>query len=185
MQNLFDGYPIAQEKPNTERPAPLPNVMNRTEVISHLNQIGEVFTLSMEATLGDAFPHIAGWPAETIPHTINGYQRFLTEIRSSSAGNIVAGYVIRFKQLLLIEFGESVLESLESELITLHNNDIIRNEKGNSGAELTLWRVAYPDDATNTPPTTFDLLSTFLLLMQMKNLIIRSSARKHLEKEEK
>lgn len=185
MQNLFDGYPMAQEKPNTERPAPLPNVMNRTEVISHLNQIGEVFTLSMEATLGDAFPHIAGWPAETIPHTINGYQRFLTEIRSSSAGNIVAGYVIRFKQLLLIEFGEAVLESLESELITLHNDEIIRNEKGNGGAELTLWRVAYPDDATNAPPTTFDLLSTFLLLMQMKNLIIRSSARKHLEKEEK
>ncbi|ENJ7998949.1 hypothetical protein AB2K85_000684 [Escherichia coli] len=185
MQNLFDGYPMAQEKPNTERPVPLPNVMNRTEVISHLNQIGEVFTLSMEATLGDAFPHIAGWPAETIPHTINGYQRFLTEIRSSSVGNVVAGYVIRFKQLLLIEFGEGVLEALESELITLHNNEIIRNEKGNGDAELTLWRVAYPSDTTNTPPTTFDLLSTFLLLMQMKNLIIRSSARKHLEKEEK
>lgn len=185
MQNLFDGYPMAQEKPNTERAVPLPNVMNRTEVISHLNQIGEIFTLSMQATLGDAFPHIAGWPAETIPHTINGYQRFLTEIRSSSVGNVVAGYVIRFKQLLRIEFGEDVLEALESELVSLHNNEIIRNEKGNGDTELTLWRVAYPSDTTNTPPTTFDLLSTFLLLMQMKNLIIRSSARKQLAQEEK
>ncbi|EBY4555890.1 hypothetical protein D4Z32_22885, partial [Salmonella enterica subsp. enterica serovar Agama] len=61
----------------------------------------------------------------------------------------------------------------------------IRNEKGNGDTEPTLWRVAYPDDTTNTPPTTFDLLSTFLLLMQMKNLIIRSSARKQLAQEEK
>lgn len=182
--NLFGG-PVTPGHQIIDDVKPLPNVMTRTEVINRLNQIGEVFTLSMKSVLEDAFPHIAGWPAETIPHTINGYQRFLTEIRSTSSGNVIAGFVIRFKQLLLIEFGKDVIDSLERELVSLDDNEIVRNEKGEGSNELTLWKLAYPDDITNTPPTTYDLISTFLLLMQMKNLIIRASASKVLGTEEK
>ncbi|HCJ5819072.1 TPA: hypothetical protein NU463_004731, partial [Escherichia coli] len=56
---------------------PIPSDMKREDIIRHINQIGDVFTLSMKAILEDAFETIAEYPVEIIPHTINGYQRFL------------------------------------------------------------------------------------------------------------
>ncbi|MCT7475844.1 hypothetical protein N5V81_12745 [Escherichia coli] len=63
---------------------PIPSDMKREDIIRHINQIGDVFTLSMKAILEDAFETIAEYPVEIIPHTINGYQRFLGDHQGSS-----------------------------------------------------------------------------------------------------
>ncbi|AFQ96717.1 hypothetical protein G173_gp172 [Erwinia phage phiEaH2] len=160
--------------------------MNRDEVIQRLNQIGDVFTLSLRTVTDDtAFENTAGFAAEMIPHTVNGYQRFLDDITKSAAGRVIAGFVIRFKQLLLIEFGEYVIASLENELVTLSPNDIIAAEKGEGHNETTLWKIAHPDNPDLAPPSEYDLLTSFLLLMQMKNLIIRAGAQQQMQQDEK
>ena len=48
--NLFGG-PVTPGHQIVDDVKPLPNVMTRTEVINRLNQIGEVFTLSMKSVL--------------------------------------------------------------------------------------------------------------------------------------
>lgn len=65
---------------------PIPSDMKREDIIRHINQIGDVFTLSMKAILEDAFETIAEYPVEIIPHTINGYQRFSTPLPKVVAG---------------------------------------------------------------------------------------------------
>lgn len=183
-ENLFNGAALGtREVPES---GVMRSAMNRDEVIQRLNQIGDVFTLSLKAVTDEtAFENTAGFAAEMIPHTVNGYQRFLDDITKSAAGRIIAGFVIRFKQLLLIEFGEYVISALEKELVTLSDADIIAAEKGEGHNETTLWKIAHPDNPDLAPPSEFDLLTSFLLLMQMKNLIIRAGAAQSIQQEEK
>lgn len=184
-ETLFSGHVLnhTSEAPDT---TVMRSAMNRDEIIQRLNQIGDVFTLSLRQVVDEtAFEHTAGFAAEMIPHTVNGYQRFLDDITKSSAGRVIAGFIIRFKQLLLIEFGDYVIGCLERELVTLQPSDIVAAEKGAGPNETTLWKIAHPDSPDLAPPAEYDLLSSFLLLMQMKNLIIRAGAALQMREDEK
>ncbi|AWN09099.1 hypothetical protein MLDJOKPK_00186 [Salmonella phage SPAsTU] len=165
----------------------LTSEMKREDVIRLINQIGDVFTLALKSNLDEtSFATTAEFAAEIIPHTVNGYQRFLDSITKGSSGRIIAGFIIRFKNLLLIELGDDVLSALEGELVSMSANDILAAEKGEgSNPPLTLWGVAYPDLADVKPPSTYDILSTYLLMMQIKNLIIRAAAQEVVAQNEK
>ncbi|QVW55219.1 hypothetical protein pEaSNUABM29_00179 [Erwinia phage pEa_SNUABM_29] len=152
--------------------------MHREEIVRLINQIGDVFTLALSDHLDEtSFKGTAEFPAEIIPHTINGYQRFLDSITKGTSGAIIAGFIIRFKNLLLIELGDDVLSALEKELITMSDNDVIAAESGKGyNPPLTLWSVAYPNLGDVKPPSTYDILTTYLLMMQIKNMVIRAAA---------
>ena len=122
---------------------PIPSDMKREDIIRHINQIGDVFTLSMKAILEDAFETIAEYPVEIIPHTINGYQRFLDTITKGSSGRIIAGFIIRFKCLLQVELGDEVLRQLEHELISMSANDKVIKTGCLSGRLPTLTWVTF------------------------------------------
>ncbi|ELL1623412.1 hypothetical protein ACGLE7_000834 [Escherichia coli] len=161
---------------------PIPSDMKREDIIRHINQIGDVFTLSMKAILEDAFETIAEYPVEIIPHTINGYQRFLDTITKGSSGRIIAGFIIRFKCLLQVELGDEVLRRLEHELISMSANDILAAESGQGYKDgMSLWKIAHPDLGDVQPPSEFDVLVTYLLLLQIKNLLIRANAQREID----
>lgn len=164
-------------------PNTYPSNLTREDIIRHINQIGDVFTMALKNNLDDvSFETVAAFSAEIIPHTVNGYQRFLDTITKGSTARVIAGFIIRFKCLLQVELGDDVLRMLEHELVTMQASDILAAEAGEGKDGTTLWKIAHPDLQDVRPPSEFDVLVTYLLLLQVKNLVIRASATAEIEK---
>lgn len=147
----------------------------RLELLEKVGEIAEIVSVSLSNTLTeDGFENLASYPAETIPHTVNGYQKFLSEqLNSADNGKIVAGYIMNMKSLLLQTFGKAILTELQNEFFTRSPTEEVAN---NDTSATSLWDIAFRAHTGDRPSPAFDALTAYLLLTRMKWLLVRTNA---------
>ena len=152
--------------------------LQRDEIITRIGVLAEVHLMALKNTAPEEiFDAVASFPVELINNTVNGYQRFLTELNSNGGDSaaIVAGMILRFKTALVYEFGAPIIDVLKDEVFVSMNDDQYTAAFGKKDG-ISLWGVANPA-LENTPVnTTYDLIATYLFINHAKWLVVRVGA---------
>lgn len=145
----------------------------RAEIIEGVGNITEIYVAAWAEACDDAVVNnVADFPMEIIPHTTNGYQRFLSEqIQGDQKGSATAGFIINLRVHLKLEFGKAVLEKLRGELFTSTPVEAPATSRENS---LSLWELAYQKYNDASPGPDFDALVTYLFLQRLKWTTVRA-----------
>jgi len=122
-----------------------------------------------------AFTGTTNFAAELIPHTTNGYQRFLDEQRQSdNKSSVLAGFLINLTAQLKVEFGTALLDELQAEVI---KGNLVQAPTDSAREALSLWLLAYsatgkPEDYA--PPSDYNALVTYLFLQRARWMLVQA-----------
>ncbi|ANZ48836.1 hypothetical protein BIZ83_gp017 [Erwinia phage vB_EamM_ChrisDB] len=157
---------------------PLDCVLTRDQVITRINVLAETHLMSMKNTVADeVFESVADFPVELINNSVNGYQRFLTDISGSGGDSaaIIAGFILRFKTAIVYEFGTAVIDGLKDEVFVKMNDQQYTEAFGKEDMP-TLWGVANPKLEKTPVNRDYDMIATWLFINNAKWLIVRVGA---------
>lgn len=168
-------------------PLTLPCNLQRDEIVTRTGILAETHLMALKQAVADEiFDSVAAFPVELINHSVNGYQRFLAELKQNGGDSaaIVAGMILRFKSAMLYEFGKPILELLKDEVFD-HMSDEQYTLAFGKKDDFSLWGVANPT-LENTPiNTAYDLIATYLFINHAKWLVVRVGAALEHENKEK
>lgn len=168
-------------------PLTLPCNLQRDEIITRIGILAETHLMALKQTAADdIFDAVAAFPVELINNSVNGYQRFLSELNQNGGNSaaIVAGMILRFKTALAYEFGTPVLDVLKDEVFNNMTDDQYTSAFGKKDG-ISLWNIANPT-LDNTPiNTAYDLIATYLFINHAKWLVVRVGAALENENKEK
>ncbi|QVW55688.1 hypothetical protein pEaSNUABM9_00107 [Erwinia phage pEa_SNUABM_9] len=157
---------------------PLACTLNRQEIITRINILAETHLMALKGSVADEiFEAVADFPVELINNSVNGYQRFLTDITGSGGDSaaIVAGFILRFKTAIVYELGTTILDALKDEVFVKMSDQQYTEAFGKEGLP-TLWGVANPK-LENTPvDREYDMVAVWLFINNAKWLIVRVGA---------
>lgn len=152
--------------------------LQRDEIITRIGILAETHLLALKnSAASEIFDSVAAFPVELINNSVNGYQRFLAELKENGGDSaaVVAGMILRFKTALVYEFGKSVVEVLKDEVFCHMTDDQYTSAFGKKDG-VSLWSVANPT-LENTPVNTaYDLIATYLFINHAKWLVVRVGA---------
>ncbi|QVW28777.1 hypothetical protein pEaSNUABM8_00280 [Erwinia phage pEa_SNUABM_8] len=169
-------HPDFQNEPRGSKP--LDCILNRQEIITRIGILAETHLMALRNTVDEEiFNSLADFPVELINNSVNGYQRFLSDISDTgnNAGAIVAGMALRFKTALAYEFGPKVLNDLKDEIFNNMTDTQYTDAFGKDG-DFTLWGVANPTLEKTPVRKEFDIVSVWLFINHAKWLIVRVGA---------
>ena len=119
----------------------------------------------------ETFNGATNFAAELIPHTTNGYQRYLDEQRQSdNKVSVLAGFLINLTAHLKCQFGTAVLDELQTEIIKVN---LVQGPSDQSRNALSLWMLAYNSGDEYTPPSDYNALVTYLFLQRARWLLVK------------
>lgn len=137
--------------------------LNRVHIHEQLKEIASETTNSIiAADCIEGLKAVAAFAAESIIYTTNGYARFLELVRGVSQGSIIAVGLLNFRRKLVLRIGNKAIMAISNE----YNHGQIED------AELSLWRLAYPDEPKLNGDEAYDRISVYLYLSYLKDNII-------------
>lgn len=150
--------------------------LNREEIVARAAMLADHHILALKNAVDESvFTDLATFPVELIPHTVNGYQRFLTDMGGSAEKRpVIASFILLYKAALRFEMGNEVMGALEKEFIAL-NTQQISDKQSREGIN-SLWAIAYPGAIDIAPPNDYDMLCSYLFVSHLKWLAVRVSS---------
>ncbi|ANZ48559.1 hypothetical protein BIZ78_gp016 [Erwinia phage vB_EamM_Caitlin] len=161
--------------------------LHRDEIITRISLLAETHLLALKQAVADEiFDAVAAYPVELINNSINGYQRFLSDLTSNGGDSaaIVAGMILRFKAALTYEFGTPIVDALKDEVFVNMTDEQYTSAFGKKDG-VSLWGVANPTLESTPINTAYDLIATYLFINHAKWLVVRAGAAMQDEKTEK
>lgn len=124
----------------------------------------------------EVFNSTANFAAELIPHTTNGYQRFLDEQKNAdNKASVLAGFLINLTAQLKVTFGTPLLDELQGEIF--RNGNLIQAPTDSMRNALSLWILAYSGNGKSeefAPPSDYNALVTYLFLQRARWMLVKA-----------
>lgn len=154
----------------------LSNPEFRKEFIADMGAIIDQYVAAFRNSLGDdesVFTAVCNFPAEVIPFTVNGYQRFLSEsAQSNNRASALAGFLINLCAQLKYTYGKELMAELQTDIFG-SNKPIEAPGQQNQNA-FSLWALAYQQSDDNVPPADYNALTAYLFLQRARWLLVRA-----------
>ncbi|QXO09708.1 hypothetical protein pEaSNUABM11_00284 [Erwinia phage pEa_SNUABM_11] len=152
----------------------LKNPEFRKEFMQRLGAIVDANVAAYKGSVDDeAFAATTNFPAEVIPHTVNGYQRFLNDnVKADSRATVLSGFLINLTAHLKIEFGKELLKELQEDIFGANRPTETANNQNTNA--LSLWALAYQQYDENTPPADFNAMVSYLFLQRSRWLLTQA-----------
>jgi hypothetical protein len=152
----------------------LKNPEFRKGFIEQLGSIVDSYVAAYKLTIEEeAFAAASNFPAEVIPFTVNGYQRFLNDHQNADRkSSVLAGFLINLTAHLKVTFGRELLTELQTDIFG--NNKPIEASTNQNQNALSLWALAYQQADENVPPADFNAMVSYLFLQRTRWLIVQA-----------